>query len=140
MLRVPAADLRLLALATLLLVGSHWAKGMLPFRTLRRLVAREARSRVEANSDYHAKRLRIAWAVNVASRHMPWATCLTRALAVEAILVRHGYPAHLRIGVARKAGQPFEAHAWVESDGEAVFGAPEAGRYTTLYPAPEKAA
>jgi hypothetical protein len=51
------------------------------------------------------------------------ATCLERSLALWWLLARHGVATQLRIGV-RKAGEKFEAHAWVERDGAAI-GEPE---------------
>jgi hypothetical protein len=47
-----------------------------------------------------------------ASRYVPRATCLVRALTVQALLEAHGWPARLRIGVAGAPG--WAAHAWVE--------------------------
>ena len=47
------------------------------------------------------------------------ATCLERSLALWWLLARHGIPTQLRIGV-RKAGEKFEAHAWIERDGAAI--------------------
>lgn len=137
-LGLTAADRRLLVGAAVLLVAIRGGQGMVPFRTLRRLVARGARTPGEINAAGRSLRLRIAWAVEVASRYVPRATCLTRALAVEAMLMRRGYPARLCIGVARKVGERFEAHAWVESDGKTLIGLPAPGRYTTLNPSSEK--
>lgn len=62
----------------------------------------------------------IAWAVRLASRYVPDATCLPQALATHLLLSRHGHPSCLRIGVA--SGPKFEAHAWVECDGSIVIG------------------
>lgn len=42
--------------------------------------------------------------------------CLTRSLALQAILARHGAQAQLRVGVAR-AGSGLAAHAWLELAG-----------------------
>lgn len=49
--------------------------------------------------------------------------CLERSLTLWWLLARRGIAAHLRIG-ARKTGEKFEAHAWVERNGEAI-GEPE---------------
>jgi hypothetical protein len=51
------------------------------------------------------------------------ANCLERSLTLWCLLARHGITSHLRIG-ARKSGEKFEAHAWIERNGEAV-GEPE---------------
>jgi hypothetical protein len=50
-------------------------------------------------------------------------TCLTNALAAQALLARYGYPATLRIGASRQDGG-FSAHAWVERNGQVVIGGP----------------
>ncbi len=54
----------------------------------------------------------VAGAVMSASRYVPRATCLVRALTVQALLEAQGWPAWLRIGVAGAPG--WAAHAWVE--------------------------
>ena len=46
-------------------------------------------------------------------------TCLERSLALWWLLGRKGIAAQLRIG-ARKSGEKFEAHAWVERNGTAI--------------------
>jgi hypothetical protein len=46
-------------------------------------------------------------------------TCLERSLVLWHLLARHGIATHLRIG-ARKTGEKFEAHAWVERDGKVI--------------------
>jgi hypothetical protein len=46
-------------------------------------------------------------------------TCLEESLTLWYLLRKEGIPACLRIGV-RKEGEKFEAHAWVEHDGEAL--------------------
>jgi len=75
---------------------------------------------------------RIAWAVKVASHYVPGAqTCLPRALATQFLMVKHGYPAELRLGVTRD-DQEFKAHAWVVSDGEVVIGGSDVKRFVLL--------
>ena len=48
------------------------------------------------------------------------ATCLEESLALWWLLARQGIGSDLRIGV-RKNGQKFEAHAWVEFHGTALY-------------------
>jgi hypothetical protein len=58
--------------------------------------------------------------VNSADRHgLIHATCLAKSLTLWWLLERQGIDAHLRIGI-RKDGEKFEAHAWVERDGDAL--------------------
>ena len=57
-------------------------------------------------------------AVRAAARYgLVRATCLERALALCWLLGKEGVGTNLRIGV-RKTGEKFEAHAWVECDGQ----------------------
>jgi hypothetical protein len=81
----------------------------------------------------HPSADRIAWAVETASRHTPGLkTCLTQALAAHVLLARRGYPALLRLGVAKGEREQFQAHAWVESEGKIMIGGSELERYTPL--------
>lgn len=63
----------------------------------------------------------------VVSNCVPRATCLTQALAGQALLTHCGYPAIVHVGVTRAegAGNAFQAHAWLESDGKVVIGESE---------------
>lgn len=58
--------------------------------------------------------------VDAASRRgIVHGNCLSRSMALWWLLRRRGAPANLRIG-ARKIGNQFEAHAWVEMAGRAI--------------------
>lgn len=74
----------------------------------------------------------IAWAITVASRYIPRATCLVQGLATQVLLAREGIPSDLCIGVAREDPSLFEAHAWVETGGRIVIGGYRQDRYTRL--------
>ncbi|MCU0527693.1 MAG: lasso peptide biosynthesis B2 protein [Elainella sp. Prado103] len=76
----------------------------------------------------------IVWAVEIASRLQPGGVkCLARALFTQSLLVQQGYPAQLRIGVAKSSIGQLEAHAWVEHQGEIVIGAlPQLASFTPL--------
>jgi hypothetical protein len=102
---------------------------LLPFKTLRSLLTKFT-SRSKRNP---AKIDTIIWAVAVASRYVPVATCLTQALAGQLLLNQHEAPALLRIGVAKNEQGRFQAHAWVESQGRIVIGnSPELLHFTRL--------
>lgn len=78
---------------------------------------------------------RVTWAIAVASRYVPKATCLAQAQAMQVLLGRCGHPASLRIGVARSEEGRLHAHAWVESDGRIVLcNCEDLARYTPLPP------
>lgn len=130
----PTADMWLLLKTALLLVTTKLGMRLLPFRTLRRLLGLAAG--VTARRLRDADRLstdRITWAVEAASRRLPWVrSCLTQALAAQVLLTLSGYPALLHIGVTRGEQGQFRAHAWVESEGKVVMGGSGLERFTPL--------
>ena len=67
---------------------------------------------------------RVGWSVAAVTRRLPFdSTCLIQSLAVDAMLRRRGVPCEIRVGVRPPGGATLTAHAWVEHDGEVVFGA-----------------
>jgi hypothetical protein len=133
LLSCTAYERRLLLKCLFLLLAVRLALWMLPFGTVRRGLARgESRGEQQApNAFFVAK---TAWAVSVASRYVPRASCLTQALAGAWLLRREGQHAELVIGVMR-TNRDFKAHAWVVSDGRVVIGwASDLARYTALSP------
>lgn len=128
-LRLPSTDRRLLVQSAFLLGTIRLGLWLLPFGTLRRLLARMTQVTNQASMD------RVIWAVAAASQYVPLVTCLTQALATQALLGRCGHPASLRIAVARSEEGGLHAHAWVESHGRIVLGGLEdLSRYTPLPP------
>jgi len=73
-----------------------------------------------ASSDIAERVPRTCRIVGAAQRRSPWKfTCLEESLVLWYLLRGQGIAARLRIGV-RKIGEKFEAHAWVEYNGEAL--------------------
>lgn len=137
LLLLPAAERDLVIRAAVLLSLVRLGLWLLPFRTLQRMAASTAEwpGRSQHIGPGAVGPDRIGWAVAAVGRYVPRATCLARAIAGEVLLVRHGFPAHLRIGVARSAEKRIEAHAWVESRGEVVVGGrADLARYAVLPP------
>ena len=101
---------------------------------VRRRVGRGAPPPIRGRSGDLARDPRaLAWAVRAAARRVPKASCLTQSLALETLLLQAGHPAELRIGVARGAAGGFEAHAWVELDGQVMIGRlPDLHRFAVL--------
>ena len=125
--RLPRSERWLLIKAALLLGVTRIGLRLLPFQTLKRLLdsASQPRATDQFSSD------RIVWAVTTASRYVLGdKPCLTQALAVQLLFKRRGYPASLRIGVARKGKGELQAHAWVESEDRIVVGGGELSDYT----------
>jgi hypothetical protein len=75
-------------------------------------------------------------AVTRASALVPRATCLTQALAAEALLGRYGWHAEVRIGVRLADGSGLIAHAWVEREGKPILGGATAPLHFTALEAP----
>ena len=124
-LGMPASDRRLLASAFLAIAWVRIHLAVFRFRvghgyTLSRKVSQTPGRSPE----------RIAWSVDLASRHLGNATCLVRAMTTQLLLARHGFPSQVHIGVA--AGADFSAHAWVDCGGQILIGGPEASLYRPL--------
>ena len=110
--------------------GAQVAISVLPFRTVHRLTRklRWAVVRYDAlKAQQPGTSEEVARAVERAGRQIPRARCLSRALAGSVILARHGHQTRLRIGVRRPGGEGFEAHAWLEREGEVLVGGPATG-------------
>jgi hypothetical protein len=71
----------------------------------------------------------IVWAVKIASKYVPRATCLTQAITGQILLSRYNNPSKLKIGVMKE--EEFEAHAWLEIDNKIVLGESE-NEYVTI--------
>jgi hypothetical protein len=116
---------RLLLLRALFVVAvARVALWVCPLATARRIAATPVRGRKTPAVE------QLAWAVTVASRYVPRATCLTQALAMQALLTHCGHLSRVEIGVVKDPR--FEAHAWVVCDGKIVLGAAEAGRFRPI--------
>lgn len=126
---------RLLLIKTALLLGTiRLGLWLLPFQTLRELLARITPTTSELEKTQQASVSRVVWAVNVVSRFMPGEVkCLARALATQALLRKYGYQAQLCIGVAKSEEGKLEAHAWIENQGRVVVGGlKDLARFTPL--------
>lgn len=60
--------------------------------------------------------------VKSCSRYVPYATCLTQALATRRLLEMKGQRSELKIGVKKDEDGKFAAHAWIEIDGRIIIG------------------
>ena len=90
-------------------------------RRLRTLAGSGPRGAVDAAA--------VGAAIGSAARRLPGTRCLPRALAAEALLLRHGLPAALHLGVARGEGGDLDAHAWTVSGREFVAGGGDLSRF-----------
>jgi hypothetical protein len=69
---------------------------------------------------------------SAAHRSFRKATCLEKSLALWWLLNRQGIASSVRIG-ARKSGENFEAHAWVECNGIVVNDTQEPHRHYAVF-------
>jgi hypothetical protein len=74
----------------------------------------------------------VVWAVRIVSRYVPGATCLTQALAAQALLTRSGFPSQVEIGVAKDALRRLHSHAWVVCQGQVVLGGQRPDHYNSM--------
>lgn len=71
------------------------------------------------------------------SRYVPFASCLTQALAAKRILRSYGTESTVKIGVAAKESS-IEAHAWLEVEDKIVLGrVAEQGRFSVMTSRPQ---
>ena len=76
---------------------------------------------------------RVAYLVMAASKWVFSSTCLTRALVGEWMLKESGFNPSLHIGVKKGGEKNFEAHAWLEMDGEKLIGGSAAEGFKQIY-------
>jgi len=111
--------------AFLLLVAARTGATLVPLPALRLRLRSLAGSGSRGEVDAAA----VARAVESAALRLPGSSCLARALAAEALLLRHGLPAALHLGVARDGAGDLDAHAWVLSGRAFVAGGGDLSRY-----------
>jgi hypothetical protein len=119
-----AADWLLLIQAGIVVATARAALSTVGLRRARTIV------RVAARAAGVASPSRAAWAVRAVSRRITGATCLTQALALQAMLARAGHPCHVQIGVAK--AESFEAHAWVVCGANVVIGGDQAAKFQSV--------
>jgi hypothetical protein len=94
---------------------------VLPFSVFRKLFhwfTRTGSSREFTSKDIE----RIVWAVDTAANLLPFELlCLPRALATK-YLLREAPELTLEIGIEINPAKQFEAHAWVERNGNIIIG------------------
>ena len=89
-------------------------------------------SKIEVSSKRDRTICELKWSIKIVSQQMPRSTCLTNALSGYILLSKHGYASLIKIGVGKSIDDEFEAHAWLEYDGNVIIGESEKG-YVTLF-------
>jgi len=116
--RLTSAQRVLLLRASALLGLASVAVALLPFRVAIRFGSVPLGGGGGASAD------ECVWAVEAASRRLPWRTlCIEKGLVVQRLLRSHGVNAILHYGARHhpRSGK-LEAHVWVTVDGRAVIG------------------
>jgi len=131
-LSLSPSERSLLFKAFTLLWGIRLGLWLLSFQTLRRLLARVTDFSKAASHPDSPSPERYGWAVGVASRYVPKATCLSQALAAQVLLERQGHASQLHIGVVQDEKKELRAHAWLWCQGKVVIGESRLERYTPL--------
>ncbi len=132
-IRLPPDYRRLLVSAALVLGLVGTALRLVSFKKLLHLTEEFSHRSSHRQNFLTPSSERITWAVSAVSRRIPLLSrCLTQAVATKILLARWGYPALMRIGVSKGENGRLEAHAWVESQGVVVMGAPAAGDFIPL--------
>lgn len=126
-----SAERRLVLEVALFMIAVRLALSALSLRTLRGLLARIPAMARPLPADAAEN---MARAVTRARAVLPGATCLVRALVVQALLERRGHSAQLRLGFVKSEGGVVSGHAWVESGGRVFDDTGQACRYA---PAPD---
>jgi len=132
--QLSAAERRILSRVFLVVGVARASLWLSPLEKARRLVARAA---IGAAGDSVEQ---VVWAVRAASRYLPGATCLTQAMAAQALLTQAGFPSQIEIGFAKGQDQDEDdgalrhvrAHAWVVCYGQVVLGGQPGARYNSL--------
>jgi Transglutaminase-like superfamily len=123
--QLAAGERRVLLHVFVMVSAVRVALWILPVQAARRIVARASACR-----DGGSVR-QLVWAVRAASRYVPGASCLTQAIAAQALLGRYGVPSQIEIGVSKNHSR-FHAHAWLVCQGQVVLGGPELEQYNSL--------
>ena len=114
----------------ILVLAVRAALWLWPYDRVRRYFDREG-----GGSEDRPSSATIVRFISAVNRSIPRGSCLTAAVAAEALLRWHGYDALLRIGVSKNDSNSLQAHAWVESGGEVVIGGDEVEGLTPLHAA-----
>jgi len=111
-----------LTVAAPMVVGVRLALWILPASAIVGFVSRLGRRSGSDASPHLTSASRMIWAVEAVARRVPYATCLTQAIAAKLLLDSLGEDVQLCLGVAHAASGAFRAHAWLERDGRALLG------------------
>ncbi len=131
--KLPTAE-KILFIETFLFVPAvRIALWLIPFAVLQRGFSKFLASEAETSEPDWSQIKKIVRAVRFVSRFIPFASCLTQAVAALLLVKLNGQEAELKLGVAKNNNADFEAHAWLEKNGQIIIGkVPRHGRFIVL--------
>ena len=132
--RLDGANRRLVLESLFVVTAVRVALTVVPFRLVHGAVF-TAIERGRRSPSTRVSPERVAWAVSAVARRIGHSNCLTSVLGASLLLVHYGHQATVRLGVAKSASH-LDAHAWLESDGRAILGAPAPGTLAAFPPLP----
>ena len=94
---------------------------LIPSKTLNGYISTSELPQKDQTSDWDMVHELVDY-VRFCSRFVPYATCLTQALATRSMLRRMGQNCLMKIGIDKNQNQKFLAHAWIEVDGKIIIG------------------
>ena len=119
-LRLDAGKRRRLLSAMFFVCLIRLSLSLISFKSVLRLTKRLGAARAASTGISQVSSEQVLWAVKVACRFIPGATCLTRSLVLQIFFARYGRAINLNIGVARAEDRTLKAHAWTEENGEVL--------------------
>lgn len=124
-LKRPGLERRLMTEAGLWMFFFRLLIWVVPFRYVETYLGTSIEPPAGSLTEAERERLlKLRWAVEAASRNVPWeATCLPQALVAKAMLRRRGFANTLYLGVAKdQTDARVKAHAWLRSGDLVVVG------------------
>ncbi len=119
---LPFQDKKLLIQSLFLVAAIRMSLWVFPFRWVNKWASRlELPENDGERLDWIAIN-GIVHSVRTSSGYVPSATCLTQALATQALLRIKGQGSRVRIGVDKDESAGLMAHAWVEVSGRIIIG------------------
>lgn len=133
-LSLPWATRATIHQVAMLLVLTRLALILLPYRVVRRWFQQWSQRTTDPRGQEYQDLL--TWAGSGLGRYVLGdKPCLTQALVVQALLLRAGRTADLKIGVARDQQGRLRAHAWLVQGNRVILGGRRAPQYyATLSP------
>jgi hypothetical protein len=132
-LRLPFIEKYLLLKSAFLLLAFRAGLSLFSFKSLLNYLEGIKQHKSKLKDKSNPSEEKIVWIIDVASRYVPYTTCLSKALSAQVLLKRYGHFSSLRIGVVKNEKGELDAHAWVESQGRIIIGDLEdLSRYTAF--------